>query len=146
MVTFIIGLVILFVGAALYSKLCEHVFGPDDRQTPAYYKGDGVADLVEYNYRQPLCYAVTLDASAGTVYAITTVTESTMGYTLDKPLFLGKTEAELSAMTEEDIQTDITTGATVTNVAARDLLVQCFAALVFREGAVDIGGTHSILN
>ena len=42
MVTFIIGLVILFVGAALYSKLCEHVFGPDDRQTPAYYKGDGV--------------------------------------------------------------------------------------------------------
>ena len=42
MVTFIIGLVILFVGAVLYSKLCEHVFGPDDRQTPAYYKGDGV--------------------------------------------------------------------------------------------------------
>ena len=42
MVTFIIGLAILFVGAALYSKLCEHVFGPDDRQTPAYYKGDGV--------------------------------------------------------------------------------------------------------
>ena len=42
MVTFIIGLVILFVGAALYGKLCEHVFGPDDRQTPAYTKGDGV--------------------------------------------------------------------------------------------------------
>ena len=42
MVTFIIGLVILFVGAALYSKLCEHVFGPDDRQTPAYTKQDGV--------------------------------------------------------------------------------------------------------
>ena len=89
---------------------------------------DGVADLVD-NYRQPLCYAVTLDASSGTVYAITTVTESTMGYTLDKPLFLGKTEAELSAMTEEDIQTDITTGATVTNVAARDMILQCFAAL-----------------
>ena len=42
MVTFIIGLAILFVGAALYSKLCEHVFGPDDRKTPAYTKGDGV--------------------------------------------------------------------------------------------------------
>ena len=42
MVTFIIGLAILFVGGALYSKLCEHVFGPDDRQTPAYTKGDGV--------------------------------------------------------------------------------------------------------
>ena len=42
MVTFIIGLVILIGGAALYSKLCEHVFGPDDRQTPAYTKQDGV--------------------------------------------------------------------------------------------------------
>ena len=42
MITFIIGLVILFVGAALYSKFCEHVFGPDDRKTPAYTKGDGV--------------------------------------------------------------------------------------------------------
>ena len=42
MVTFIIGLVIMIGGAALYSKLCEHVFGPDDRQTPAYTKQDGV--------------------------------------------------------------------------------------------------------
>ena len=42
MITFIIGLVILFVGAALYGKFCEHVFGPDDRKTPAYTKQDGV--------------------------------------------------------------------------------------------------------
>ena len=42
MVTFIIGLVILLVGAALYGKLCEKVFGPDDRKTPAYTKEDGV--------------------------------------------------------------------------------------------------------
>ena len=42
MATFIIGLVILFVGAAIYGKFCEHVFGPDDRQTPAYTKQDGV--------------------------------------------------------------------------------------------------------
>lgn len=42
MVTFLIGLVVLFVGAALYGKLCEKVFGPDDRQTPAYTKNDGV--------------------------------------------------------------------------------------------------------
>ena len=34
MITFIIGLVILFVVAALYGKFCEHVFGPDDRKTP----------------------------------------------------------------------------------------------------------------
>ena len=90
---------------------------------------DGVADLAEYNYKQPLTYAVTLDASSGAVYAITTLTESTYGYTLDKPVFLGRTAAELSAMTEEGIQADITTGATVTNVAARDMILQCFAAL-----------------
>ena len=32
MITFIIGLAILFVGAALYGKFCEKVFGPDDRK------------------------------------------------------------------------------------------------------------------
>lgn len=42
MVTFIIGLVILFAGAAIYGKFCEKVFGPDDRKTPAYTKQDGV--------------------------------------------------------------------------------------------------------
>lgn len=42
MITFIIGLAILFVGAALYGKFCEKVFGPDDRKTPAYTKQDGV--------------------------------------------------------------------------------------------------------
>lgn len=42
MVTFVIGLVILFAGAALYGKFCEKVFGPDDRKTPAYTKEDGV--------------------------------------------------------------------------------------------------------
>ena len=42
MTTFIIGLVILVGGAALYGKFCEKVFGPDDRKTPAYTKEDGV--------------------------------------------------------------------------------------------------------
>ena len=42
MVTFIIGLVILIGGGFIYSKFCEKVFGPDDRQTPAYTKQDGV--------------------------------------------------------------------------------------------------------
>ncbi len=36
MATFLIGLVVLFVGAAIYGKFCEKVFGPDDRETPAY--------------------------------------------------------------------------------------------------------------
>ena len=42
MATFILGLVILFVGAAIYGRFCEKVFGPDDRETPAYSKQDGV--------------------------------------------------------------------------------------------------------
>lgn len=42
MATFILGLVILVVGAAVYGKFCEKVFGPDDRKTPAYTKQDGV--------------------------------------------------------------------------------------------------------
>ena len=42
MATFILGLVILFGGAAIYGKFCEKVFGPDDRETPAYSKQDGV--------------------------------------------------------------------------------------------------------
>ena len=42
MATFLIGLVILIAGAAIYGKFCEKVFGPDDRPTPAYTKQDGV--------------------------------------------------------------------------------------------------------
>ena len=37
-----IGLVILFVGAAVYGSFCERIFGPDDRKTPAYTRQDGV--------------------------------------------------------------------------------------------------------
>lgn len=42
MITFIIGLVILIGGGLLYGKFCDSVFGPDDRETPAYAKQDGV--------------------------------------------------------------------------------------------------------
>ncbi len=31
MATFLIGLVVLFVGAAIYGKFCEKVFGPDEK-------------------------------------------------------------------------------------------------------------------
>ncbi len=42
MATFLIGLVILFGGAAVYGRFCEKVFGPDGRETPAFSKQDGV--------------------------------------------------------------------------------------------------------
>lgn len=40
--TFIMGLIILIVGGTLYGHLCQHVFGPDDRETPAFTRNDGV--------------------------------------------------------------------------------------------------------
>lgn len=42
MTTFIIGLVILIAGGLAYGKVCEKVFGPDDRPTPAVSINDGV--------------------------------------------------------------------------------------------------------
>lgn len=42
MVTFIIGLVVLFVGGAVYGRVCEKVFAPDDRATSAVRLNDGM--------------------------------------------------------------------------------------------------------
>ncbi len=42
MTTFIIGLVLLIVGGVVYGKFVEHIFHPDDRQTPAVKNQDGV--------------------------------------------------------------------------------------------------------
>lgn len=42
MITFWIGIVLLIGGGLLYSRYCEHVFAPDDRQTPAYRLRDGI--------------------------------------------------------------------------------------------------------
>ncbi len=89
----------------------------------------GVADLTEYNYKQALKYAITLDSSTNTVYAITTLAESTFGYTCDKPVFLGKTKQEIAEMTRDEIASDITTGATITNVSVQGLIVRCFEVM-----------------
>ena len=42
MKTFLIGILILVVGGAVYGRLVEHIFSPDERKTPAYAKQDGV--------------------------------------------------------------------------------------------------------
>lgn len=42
MITFLVGLVILFVGGALYGRFVEKVFAPDDRPTPAMAQRDGL--------------------------------------------------------------------------------------------------------
>ena len=42
MASFLIGLLILIFGGLLYGRVCERVFRPDDRRTPAYTRRDGV--------------------------------------------------------------------------------------------------------
>ncbi len=42
MITFLIGLVILFVGAAIYGKFCENIINPTNATTPAIKFRDGV--------------------------------------------------------------------------------------------------------
>ena len=51
MTTFLIGLVMLVVGGALYGRFTEKVFAPDDRPTPATSRNDGV-DYVPMKQRK----------------------------------------------------------------------------------------------
>ena len=46
MITFIVSLVALVVGYVVYGRFVERVFGPDDRETPAVAKADGVDYIV----------------------------------------------------------------------------------------------------
>ncbi len=54
MITFLIGLVILIGGGFAYGSLCNKVFGPDDRETPAYAKQDGVDYVPMATWRNSL--------------------------------------------------------------------------------------------
>ncbi len=92
----------------------------------------GTADLSvqgKYEYYQKLEYAVTIDAETCTVKYIATIRESTMGYSVDRDIFLGKTAEEIAGMSDEQIGADIDTGATVTAVSVRGMIGECFAAL-----------------
>ena len=46
MITFLVSFVALVLGYMLYGRFVERVFGPDDRQTPAVRKADGVDYIV----------------------------------------------------------------------------------------------------
>lgn len=45
MISFTLSLIALLLGYMLYGRFIERVFGPDDRETPAIAKADGVAYL-----------------------------------------------------------------------------------------------------
>lgn len=46
MVSFMLSLVVLVLGYLFYGRFVAHIFGPDDRPTPALTKADGVDFLV----------------------------------------------------------------------------------------------------
>lgn len=54
MLTFFIGVMILIIGGALYGKLCEKVFCPDDRKTPAISMNDGIDYVPMKKWRNSL--------------------------------------------------------------------------------------------
>lgn len=54
MALFIIGLIILVVGGALYGRYCEKVFSPDNRETPATTLADGVDFVVMKPWKNKL--------------------------------------------------------------------------------------------
>ena len=54
MITFLIGVAILIGGYFTYGKFVEHVFGPDDRKTPATENPDGVDRLVLPHWKNML--------------------------------------------------------------------------------------------
>lgn len=54
MVTFGFGIILLFVGGFLYSKVVEKVFGPDDRETPATALADGIDYVVMPEWKNSL--------------------------------------------------------------------------------------------
>jgi carbon starvation protein CstA len=54
MTTFLIGLVILFVGGGIYGQICVNVMKPDERKTPAYTDTDGVDYVPMKKWRNSL--------------------------------------------------------------------------------------------
>ena len=51
MITFVLCVIALVLGYFLYGKFVETVFGPDDRDTPAVVKADGVDFMVLTNWK-----------------------------------------------------------------------------------------------
>ena len=51
MITFVLCVIALVLGYFLYGKFVETVFGPDDRDTPAVVKADGVDFMVLPNWK-----------------------------------------------------------------------------------------------
>ena len=67
MYSFIISILILIAGYAFYGRLTEKIFGPDDRETPAYAVNDGV-DCVPIKTRKALLIQLLNIAGTGPIF------------------------------------------------------------------------------
>ena len=67
MYSFIISIFILIAGYTLYGRLTEKIFGPDDRETPAYAVNDGV-DCVPIKTRKALLIQLLNIAGTGPIF------------------------------------------------------------------------------
>ena len=67
MYSFLISILILIAGYALYGRLTEKIFGPDDRETPAYAVNDGV-DCVPIKTRKAVLIQLLNIAGTGPIF------------------------------------------------------------------------------
>ena len=85
----------------------------------------GGAKITEAYTQQLLYYVAIQDGKVG---AIVPLVQSTMGYTADLSLFEGKGYAEIAALEGSDLESDAETGATLTNTALKDMVLECLLA------------------
>ena len=97
----------------------------------------GIADLTEYNYQQSLLYYVFV--KDGKITEILPLVQSTMGFTAELSLFVGKSYAEIAALT--DLGTDAETSATFTNTALKNMALECLLADDVIGGAAESGAS-----
>ncbi|MBR0379167.1 MAG: carbon starvation protein A, partial [Mogibacterium sp.] len=67
MYSFIVSILVLIAGYAVYGRLTEKIFGPDDRETPAYAVNDGV-DCVPIKTRKALLIQLLNIAGTGPIF------------------------------------------------------------------------------
>ena len=65
MTTFIIGLVVLLIGGALYGRLCEKAFRPDSRETPAVRLNDGIDFVPMKKWKNALIELLNIAGTGG---------------------------------------------------------------------------------
>lgn len=113
-----------------------------DRNGNYYFDVQGGAAITE-DYTQQLEYRVTVDTQNGIIGSIEPVRQSTMGYTAELSLFVGKTYAQVAAL--EDLSSDSATSATLTNTALKGMVLECFIAADLSREAIGLAASYNYI-